>query len=95
MRKREFIEEVVNANGQQDFSEADNVVAVNVKNTGTAAMTAGFTSGIPQNLVIAGASENYDAGDSGILVGSFKYQFAPTGTKSAIIRKLIDRGEIC
>jgi len=89
MRKREFIEEVVNADGQQDFSEAD------VKNTGTAAMTAGFTAGIPVNPVIAGASENYDAGDSGILVGSFKYQFANTGTKSAIIRKLIDRGEIC
>lgn len=92
---REFLEQSIGSDERLTINRSENIVAVEVKNQGTATVKTAWNSETGINQILPGASQNFDGGDSGILQGFIKIQFVTAGTQNVIITKLKQVEEIC
>lgn len=92
---REFLEQSIGSDERLTVNRSEKIVAVEVKNQGTATVKTAWNSETGINQILPGASKNFDGGDSGIIEGFLKIQFVTAGTKEVIVSKLKEVEEIC
>lgn len=93
---RSFIEQSIASDERLVIEESEKVVAVRVKNQGTATVYTGWgSSETATNQIPSGGADLFDAGDSGIIEDTLKISFGSTGTRNVVVLKLKDKREIC
>lgn len=95
MRKRTWVEMPISAKDRQNYTLADRVVSVRVKNQGTATMLTGWNSESTPNQILPGTSDTFDAGDSAYMEGALTIDFAAAGNPSGIVLLLKDSPDNC
>jgi len=92
---RSFIEQSISSDERININRSEKIVAVRIKNQGTATVLTSWSGDTGINQIPSGAADNFDAGDSGIIEGSLRVTFSTAGTKNVIVLKLKDETEIC
>lgn len=95
LRKRTWVETLVSDTARFSFSSSDRVVAVRVKNQGTATIITGWDSESKPNQIPAGNSDLFDVGDSGYTEGQLNIAFSGAGTKICLVTVLKDSPDNC
>jgi len=94
MRKRTWVEVLVSETARLSFTESDKVVAVRVKNQGTATITTGWNSETTNNQILPNTSDNFAAGDNAFMEGDLNIKFG-SGTPNGIVLILKDSPDNC
>lgn len=95
MRKRTWVEMPISAKDRQNYTLADRVVSVSVKNQGTATVLTGWNSESTPNQIAPNAESVWDAGDSAYQEGGLLIDFTGAGTRSVLVTLLKDSPENC
>jgi hypothetical protein len=98
MWRRVITERLIVATTDVSFTDRDRVASVRIRNigsTGAATILTGWSESTP-NTILEGDSDEFTAGDNGILVGQLKIDFSGSGDKKALLHiTKTEKDEIC
>jgi hypothetical protein len=87
MWRRTITERLIVDTTNVAFNETDRIASVRIRNigsTGAATVLTGWSESTP-NTILEGDSDEFNAGDNGILIGQLKVDFSGTGDKKALL----------
>lgn len=93
MRKVRATDRIIQGAEKIELKESDRVVAVLIKNQGTATLLTGMNSSKAINKTLPGASMPYGI-EGTMLTGNLMVDFESVGTKECALTLYIDQGEV-